>query len=342
MTKFKKRAFLFRVFFLLTLSSNALTVMSQKGVEHKLADNQYRTASEGGGRIIKVDTTQNLQVLISNLDNQWEFEETGKAYWIGYTELMYTIAHHKKKAIPLLLNHYANTNSRFGKEGVISTLHLIGIQSTIAGRFIEKFIDTSARKALLSLFLFNQDNEALATLLWRDPWQSDIVFYKENLSKIKFPPSVNNLFARYNLPNAPINPVLPTSKYDTVHFYYQSKDSTLFIGSLINNCDSQKLVKYENEKYDCCLGKYRCFDLNEKNYNFFENKLKSYSFFESEKSNNYLENLLEKYCRNSHRKDPFTYIHINNPLYYTTQDNKIIIVEPNIVTEFWMDFIRKF
>jgi hypothetical protein len=339
MTIFKKRLLLFRAFVLLTLSFNALTVVSQK----KLADNQYKTAAEGGGRIITIDTSQNLQALILALDDKWEFEETGKAYWIGYTELMYTIAHHKKKAIPILLNHYAKTNSLFGKEGVIYTLHLIGIQSKIAGRFIEEFVDTSARKALLSLLLFNQHNEEIATLLWRDPWQSDMEFYKENLTKIKFPPSVNNLFARYKFPNTPINPVLPSAKYDTVHFYYQSKDSILFIGSLINNCDSHRLIKYENEIHDCCLGKYRCYDLNEENYKSFENILKSYSFFEYEPmSSNYLENLLEKYCRNSQRIDPFTYIHIMNLLYYRTKSNQIIILEPNIVTEIWLDFIRNF
>jgi hypothetical protein len=342
MNNYKSQVTLLKFMFLFVLAINTTELTAQTGYGTKLGNNQYRRAAEGGGAIVVVDTTKNLEDLILELDDRWEFEFTGKAYWIGYTDLMYAIAHHKQLAIPLLLNHYTKTKSTFGKEGVIYTLHLIGIHSTVAGRFYEKFIDTLARKALLDLLLYNQHNTEIASLLWRDPWLSDIRFFKENLSKIKFSTEMNNLLARYKLTNKPLNGVLPTAKYSKVEIYYQSKDSIMFIGNIFNYCNSSSLNKIENDSTThCYLGKYHCFDIITTRHESFKKIMDNYFSHDRMTDNDdFIEYLFKDYCKNSMRLDPFTFCGITNPIYYISKGSKITLLQPELATEVWLEYMK--
>ena len=64
---------------------------------------------------------------------------------------MFSIASRGEIAIPTLMEFIKNTPSKKGKIGAIYTLHLIGIDRQIVGRFEEKFVKTEARSALLKL-----------------------------------------------------------------------------------------------------------------------------------------------------------------------------------------------
>ena len=59
---------------------------------------------EGGGIRMKIDSTAPISELINRLNSIWQFLETGKLYWIGYTEDMFSIAARKDAAIQPLLN----------------------------------------------------------------------------------------------------------------------------------------------------------------------------------------------------------------------------------------------
>jgi hypothetical protein len=109
---------------------------------------QNYLAVEGGGWKMKIDTTTSLDSLIGGLSKNWQFIETGKMYWIGYTEDMYSIAARGDIAIQPLIDVLQNSSNSYAKYGAIYCLHLIGINRTIVGRFTEKFVNTKARAAL--------------------------------------------------------------------------------------------------------------------------------------------------------------------------------------------------
>jgi hypothetical protein len=136
---------------------------------------------EGGGIHIKIDSITPLNKLINRLNGDWHFLETGKGYWIGYTEDMFSIASRGDVAIQALTNFFINTQSKKGKIGAIYTLHLIGINREIVGRFYEKFINPAARKALLKLLYQPEFTYPIIELLMRDPWKSDVPFLFEIL-----------------------------------------------------------------------------------------------------------------------------------------------------------------
>lgn len=93
-------------------------------------------SAEGGGMKVTLDTTTPLPVLVKRLEGNWREVETGKAYWIGYTDDMYSIAAHGDDAIAPLIALARTTTSDHAKYGAVLTLHLLGIerQSAIPGR----------------------------------------------------------------------------------------------------------------------------------------------------------------------------------------------------------------
>jgi len=97
-----------------------------------IAQNRYENyrAVEGGGVKVKIDNETDLNSLILKLESNWGLEMTGKRYWIGYTDLMYSIASRKEEAIEPLMKFYNYTNTANGKFGVLYCLHLIGINSS--------------------------------------------------------------------------------------------------------------------------------------------------------------------------------------------------------------------
>jgi len=156
----------------------------------------YRAVT-GGSLKVDIDRTSSLITLINKLDSTWEFVETGKMYWIGYTDNMYSIAAYGDSAIESLCEHFHSTQSENGKYGVIYTLHLIGIESSIAGRFIEKFKNKNARKALLQLATHKKYTGTIVSLLARDPWKTDFPILLELLKQDDHSIELVNALFRY-------------------------------------------------------------------------------------------------------------------------------------------------
>lgn len=131
---------------------------------------------EGGSIRMKIDSTTPLHKLIARLNGNWGLLETGKAYWIGYTDDMFSIASRGNEAIEALTGFFRDSSNQNGKFGAIYTLHLIGIDRKIVGRFYEEFKNPVARKALLQLLKEPDFTYQIMELLMRDPWSSDIPY----------------------------------------------------------------------------------------------------------------------------------------------------------------------
>lgn len=179
--------------------------------------NQNILAVEGGGIVMKIDSITPLNELIERLNGKWRLHETGKGYWIGYTADMYSIASRGDKAIPALTDFIKTTKNNHGKYGAIYTLHLIGIDRQIAGRFYEEFKNPAARAALLDLLPQSDFTYSIMELLMRDPWKSDIPYLfdllqQETDEEVCWP--IINSLDRYKIPSLPITSVLPRSIQD--------------------------------------------------------------------------------------------------------------------------------
>jgi hypothetical protein len=88
-------------------------------------------AVTGGSEYVALDTNTPLPQLISRLESNWRLVETGKGYWIGYTDDMYSIAAHGDAAIDPLVGFIKSAQSDKARYGALLSLHLIGIQSRI-------------------------------------------------------------------------------------------------------------------------------------------------------------------------------------------------------------------
>lgn len=168
--------------------------------------NENIRAVEGGGERVTIDTKTPLNELINRLDKPWKFIETGKAYWIGYTDDMYSIANYKDKAIQSLINFIDTSKNKYARIGGLYTLHLIGINSTIVGRFIEDFSNSKARTALLRYLNEKDLNRTVTLLLMRDPWLSDLPELIKCLeTENKDGSNILNALYRYTFEGKPIN-----------------------------------------------------------------------------------------------------------------------------------------
>jgi len=207
----------------------------------------YRAVT-GGSIKVKIDTVSSLTTLINKLDSNWEFIETGKMYWIGYTDDMYSIAIYKDSAIEPLVEHFHSTKSEKGKYGVIYTLHLIGIESSIAGRFIEEFKNKNARQALLQLATDKKYTGVIVSLLARDPWKTDLPALVELLKRDNHSIELVNAIFRYTtIPykenDVPFRQSIPQS-IDTFNVLMQDSLMVFQIGTLI------KISKQEANKIE--------------------------------------------------------------------------------------------
>lgn len=190
---------------ILFLLFSALCVNAQTGSKAP-ADYRNNRAVEGGYVKVPIDTNTPLPELINRLNTHWKLEMTGKAYWIGYTDDMFSIANHGNEAIPLLVTFIDTTHNVKAKEGALYTLHLIGINSTIKGRFLETFENKNARKALLKYIGDNELNTTVIYLLMRDPWLSDVpqlMAYLEQPNR-DYSKTLTAL-RRYNIDAPPLN-----------------------------------------------------------------------------------------------------------------------------------------
>lgn len=168
------------------------------------------TAGWGDNSIVKFDTITPLPDLINKLAAPWQFVETGKGYWIGYTDNMYSIARYKGNAINPLVKFIKSTSSTHAKIGALYSLHLIGIESKIAGRLLEHFKDTFARQAIIQFINDDSLHNTVMFLLSRDRWTTDIPYFLNYLSE------EHNKYSRvlgalecYHLPNLPMGQQIP-------------------------------------------------------------------------------------------------------------------------------------
>jgi len=165
---------------------------------------RYRLAAESGGHQIIIDTVSTTRDLIKKLETPWEFQFTGKVYYIGYTDLMFAIAHKGDRVVDTLVDYYKTTQSPAAWSGIIYTLHLIGIKGKIAGRHFETFKSQKACKALLSLLHDGVYNTTIIKLLMRDPWLSDVpelINYLSIEKNIEFTWPVVKALIRYHPPH---------------------------------------------------------------------------------------------------------------------------------------------
>lgn len=169
----------------------------------------YR-AVEGGRVEVNIDTITPLEDLVSRLELDWKFAQTGKSYWIGYTDDMYSIAQHGNDAIPYLSQLAKESNSIHTRKGAIYTLHLIGIRCNIKGRFIEEFVDTNARIEILHYLNDPELHKTVVELLMRDPWTIDIPYFMRYLETPNVEYSyVLSALKRYEFENKPLGQKLP-------------------------------------------------------------------------------------------------------------------------------------
>lgn len=185
---------------LISLSAVAQTA------DNTLSDYRNYLPAEGGGKKVTIDTITPLPQLINRLADNWELAMTFKAYWIGYTDDMFSIAEYGDNAINPLTHFIDTVHSVKAKRGAIYTLHLVGINSTIIDRFLEKFENRNARKALLKYLADTTLHTLVLELLMRDPWITDIPVYMAYLEEPgRDYSTVLSVLKRYEIKDPPLN-----------------------------------------------------------------------------------------------------------------------------------------
>ena len=187
---------------------------------------ENRIPVEGGSIKAIIDKTTPLNRLIAKFEQPWSFVETGKGYWIGYTDNMFSIAMYKEAAIAPLLQFIKTSKNLKAKVGAVYTLHLIGINRTIVGRFTENFTNLSARSALLQLLQYEELGPTVMELLVRAPWQSDVPKLFSALSGTASYWYIVNGLMHYNLfREVPIHQKIPKTLASTkIYFPYSRID----------------------------------------------------------------------------------------------------------------------
>jgi len=214
--------------FLLTF---AIFLTAFSAAEGQVTDNepmaQTRQPNRDDQEKITIDTITPIKDLIKRFEKPWNFKGLGYDMRIGYTNDMYSIAFHKEEAIKPLVDFIITTNNNKAKVGAIYTLHLIGIDSKIGGRFSENFVNKQAREALLYLLKYPCLCELVLHLLAIDPWMSDV---PKLIAAIRHSKSsywyIINCLSFYNIPSLPIDQRLPIKIARTkLRFTYSAADT---------------------------------------------------------------------------------------------------------------------
>lgn len=286
---------------------------------------------EGGGITMKIDSTTPLNKLIDRLNDNWNFLETGKMYWIGYTEDMFSIASRGNISIPVLMDFFKGTQSKKGKLGAIYTIHLVGINRQIVGRFEEKFINPEARSALLKLLPLPEFSYSVTNLLMRDPWKSDIPVYFEILqsgaNEETCWPIINSL-NRYKTPELPITSYLPDS-FQTLSIRLQAKNENILENNFDFNSQIKNALKEFKNRYPDKI------EVEEKLFS--DNLTKS---FETKLPNSLdIREFLSRLAIN--RNNPFSYSQIGCNIQYYFENGKLYFCTINTARQrlinWWKD-----
>lgn len=156
---------------------------NKKPKYEKIRYERYQIPIEGGVIRMQIDSIAPLNHLVESLEYDSDLYETGKGYWIGYNDLMFSIAIHSDGAIQSLLNFIKNSTDIETKSAACYTLHLIGIKCKVVDRYREEFHNKNAREALLSLLDDDELQPLVMELLIRDPWTSDIPVLMNTMNK---------------------------------------------------------------------------------------------------------------------------------------------------------------
>jgi len=161
---------------------------------------------EGGTYLVKVDETTPIADQVKALASHTAEIETGKMYWIGYNSQMLSIAARGDAALPDLVSLVKNSPDPKVRRAGILTIHLIGIDSDVAGRFYEDFKNRHAREALWDLMKVEGVTDEIADLLKRDPWPADVPAIMAALAQVKADcPDTLNALHRYHIEKCPID-----------------------------------------------------------------------------------------------------------------------------------------
>jgi len=262
---------------------------------------------------------------------------------------MYSIAAHKSSAIEPLIAFYHSTKNVNGKAGAILTLHLIGIESTIIGRFKEKFRNAAARNALLDLTSDTTNLSLIIALLARDPWKSDLPFLVDMLRKHNNLELVNALF-RYTEKCFPFRDNI-SADLDTLEVYIKTLAGISRVGKLSVFYDESKWVI---EKYDKTENKivqwipfssgrvFWEFELAEDNFSavsaFFPCDIDTYKSGSCQQFNDLIYNLFRL---PDEKVSVFSYCDLQDRFHHYIDGNKMIICTSDITRLRWLTFFNK-
>ncbi len=197
--------FLLCLFFSYLFLSGCKKASNNNINENRIRYNGYTIPREGGEIEIQIDSISSMNELISGLANDYDLYETGKAYWIGYNNRMFSIAVHSNRAIEPLMVYIDTIQTYYAKVAAVLTLHLIGINCDVKGRFSEDFQNENARNALLSLLRNKSIQHDVLLLLIRNPWMSDVPKLFEILQSDSSDCwTICNALTLYRLPDMPI------------------------------------------------------------------------------------------------------------------------------------------
>lgn len=283
----------------------------------KIKYSGYFIPSEGGSIDMTLDSITPLKDLIPQLRTKNKLYDTYKSYWIGYNDLMFSIAVYSDNAIEPLINFIDTTSSYEAQNTALYTLHLIGINCKIAGRTHEKFTNIKARNAMIKLLLTHEKLQPeIMLLLIRDPKANDVprLFRVMNLLSSDCW-SISSGLLRYDLRNAPINQPIPEEISDkTIHLDYPldySKSETY-----------QKLLKLFSKKYP------KFIEVEDTLFNY---QYRIRMWFPNSENLAYLGDLT-RYCNN------VDYCSIGINFQYYIEDNKIHFCSATTSKKRWIEW----
>lgn len=300
-------------------------------------------AVTGGSRRVEIETNVPLSALIQRLKGNWELEETGKAYWIGYTKDMYSIASYGEHAIAPLLEFIRNTSSDHAREGALLSLHLIGIKSRIVGRFNEEFSSKSIREVFYGFLEDGRLRDEVLLLLVRDPWPSDVPHLMKLLaeeSDTNCQPTVNALF-RYAL-NCPEFGGTLAKDASGARVFIVEGERTTDIGRLVvfteerPNEDGDRINQLNSSDKDIVI-QWRL-DGGRKVWKFVDPEAARKTFAAHFQSRDVCEVTYDAL-----RKDDFTfrYCGLSDPFNFQVSGTNVFIIDPPAAKARWLEWWKK-
>ncbi|HEY6915930.1 MAG TPA: hypothetical protein VI413_14730, partial [Paludibacter sp.] len=196
---------------------------------------------------IKIDSVTSLNNLIPKLSTNYELYPTFRGCYIGYNDLMFSIAVHGDSAIQPLMNFYYQTKSYNAKLAALHTLHLIGINCHIA---IDDFYfsNMNVRKALFKILAEDDSLQSrVMMLLSRRALASDVPVLMDIMKSSKSDCwGISCGLLKYKLKNIPVVQKVPEELWDkTINLKYSADTK--------NNARLQKIFKKIKEKYKDCI-----------------------------------------------------------------------------------------